>query len=162
NTSTRQLLRQIPTQNRVCVQALTFWPDGHTLAAGTADGRIALFDVATGRQAGPPLGEPGQCVAWFAPSPHGGTLAAANTAGTVTQWDTATRTQRGQPQVGVGAGTILGVLAAHGRLVTGDGRTLAVWRLGTSGPTLGRVIARLSDGNGAVFLSHDGSVAFMG
>jgi YD repeat-containing protein len=162
NTSTRHLLRQIPSQNRTCVQALTFLPDGHTLAAGTADGRIALFDVATGRQAGPPIGASGSCVSWFALSPDGATLAVANAAGTVSQWDSATRTQRGQPPVGVGAGTVLGVLAAHGRLVTGDGRTIAVWRLGTGGPTLGRVIARLSDGSGAVFLSRDGSVAFMG
>jgi WD40 repeat protein len=161
NTSTRQLLRQIPTQNRACALGLTFWPDSHTLAAGTADGRIALFDVATGRQAGPPLGASGSCVSWFAVSPDGATLAVANATGTVTQWDTATRTQRGPP-VSVGAGTLLGVLAAHDRLVTGDGHTLAIWRLGPDGPTLGRVIARLSNSSGAVYLSHDGSVAFIG
>jgi WD40 repeat protein len=161
DTSTRQLVRKISLQDRVCVQALTFLPDGRTLAAGTADGRIALFDVANGRQVGPTLGQPARCVSWFALSPDGATLAAANSDGTVTQWDTATRTQRGQP-VGVGAGTILGVLAAHGRLVTGDGHTLAVWRLGTGSPALGRVIARLSNSTGTVFFSPDGSVAFIG
>jgi WD40 repeat protein len=162
NTSTRQLQRQIPSENRACVDALTFLPDGRTLAAGAADGRITRFDVATGRQAGPPLGNSGSCVGWFALSPDGATLVVANAAGTVTQWDTTTWTQRDQPSVSVGAGTLLGVLAAHGRLVTGDGSTLAIWRLGTGGPTLGRVIARLSNSSGAVYLSHDGSIAFIG
>jgi WD40 repeat protein len=161
DTSTRRLLLQIQTENRACVEALTFLPDGRTLAAGAADGRITLFDVATGRQAGPPLGNAGSCVGWFALSPDDATLVVANAAGTVTQWDTTTRTQRDQPSVSVGAGTLLGVLAAHDRLVTVDGRTLAIWRLG-SGSTLGRVIARLSNSSGAVYLSPDGSVAFIG
>jgi WD40 repeat protein len=162
NASTRKLLRQIPSRQSVCVQALSYLPDGRTLAAGTGDGRIALIDAATGRPAGSPLGASGSCVSWLALSPDGAALAAANAAGTVTQWDTATRTRRSRPPVTVGAGTVLGVLAAHGRLITADGHTLAVWRLESGGPTLGRVIARLSDSSAIVVLSPDGSVAFLG
>jgi WD40 repeat protein len=161
DTSTHQLSRQIPTPNSFCVQALAFLPDGRTVAAGAADGRIALFDVATGRQTGPPLGASGRCVNWFALSPNGATLAAANAAGTVTQWNTATRTQRGQP-LSVGAGTVLGVLTAQDQLVTGDGRALAIWRLGTGGPALGRVVMRLVGGTAVFLFSHDGSLAYTG
>jgi WD40 repeat protein len=161
DASTYHLLRQIPTQNSTCVQALTFLSNGRTLAAGTVDGRIALFDAATGKQTGPPLGASGSCISWFAVSPNGATLVAANAAGTVTQWNIATQIERGQPLV-VGAGTVLGVVTAQGRLVTGDGRALAIWRLGTSGPVLGRPVTRLSGGAAAFVFSHDGSVAYMG
>jgi WD40 repeat protein len=161
DTATHQLFRQIPTHNSFCVQALAFLPDGRTVAAGTADGRIALFDVATGRQTGPPLGASGRCMNWFALSPNGATLAAANAAGTVTQWNTATRTERGQP-LNVGAGTVLGVVTAQDQLVTGDGHTAAIWRLGTDSLALGRLVSR-PVGTSAVFVfSHDGSVAYMG
>jgi WD40 repeat protein len=161
DTAKYQLVRRIPTQNSVCAGALTFLPDGHTLADGTGDGRIALFDVATGRQAGPPLGASGRCFNWFALSPNGATLAAANAAGTVTQWNVATRTERGQA-FGVGAGTVLGVFTAQDQLVTGDGRALAIWRLGTGSPAVGRLVTRLFGGAAAFLFSHDGSVAYMG
>jgi WD40 repeat protein len=161
DTATHQLLRRISTQTGFCVQALAFLPNGRTVAAGTADGRIALFDVATGRQTGPPLGESGPCVNWIALSPNGATLAAANAAGRVTQWNVATQTERGQP-FGVGAGTVLGVLTAQDQLVTGDGRALAIWRLGADSPALGRLVTRLSGGAAILVFSHNGSDAYIG
>jgi WD40 repeat protein/class 3 adenylate cyclase len=159
DASTGQPTRQIPVPN-ASAQALAFGPDRRTLAVGGQDGHIMLFDVGTGRQAGPPLGESGPGVNWLAFGPDAATLNAGNEAGTVTQWDVVTRRQRGSP-VGVGGDAFRGAVTGDGRLVTLGLRTAAVWRLGSVGPALGRLVARFSGGAAGVFLSRDGSLAWM-
>jgi WD40 repeat protein len=54
------------------------------------------------------------------------------------------------------------VLAADGRLVTVGPRTAAVWRTGTVGPTLGRLVDDFPSGDAGVIVSRDGSLAWMG
>ena len=159
DASTRQPTQQIPVPSGA-TSGLAFGPDRRTLAVGTQDGLITLFDLATGRQAGPPLGEPGPPVDWFAFSPDGATLNAGNAAGTVTQWDVAARRQRGS-LLDVGADVSGGIVTVDGRLVTLGSRTAAVWRLGRVGPALGRLVASFSGGEAGVFLSRDGSLAWI-
>jgi WD40 repeat protein/DNA-binding SARP family transcriptional activator len=160
DVSTRRLARQMPVPNSMGSK-LALGPDGHTLALGGIDGRIRLFDFATGRLSGPTLGDPGPSVDWLAFSPDGATLAVGNAAGTVTQWDVATRHPRGQPLVGVSADTYTGVLATGGRLITLGSHTAGVWRLTTVGPALGRLVADFPGSPAGVFLSHNGELAFM-
>jgi WD40 repeat protein/DNA-binding SARP family transcriptional activator len=160
DAATGKTMRRIPLAGSSS-QGLAFAPNGRTLAVGTGDGRFALIDLATGRS-GHPLGEFGPLIDWFAFSADGTMLAAGNAAGTVTQWDVATRGQRGIPLIGVGAHAYTGVLAADGRLVTLGLRSAAVWRIGSVGPTLGRLIGDFPSGDAGVTLSSDGSLAWMG
>jgi WD40 repeat protein len=161
DSATGRLLKKIPIANISCPLSMVFGPDGRTLVVGLADGRIGLFDLSTGRQSGPAMGDPGPCVSWLAFSPDGSTLAAAKATGIVTQWDYVHRRQRGPSLMGVGANTQTGVLAAADTLITLDPRRAGVWRLGTVPPVLGRPIARMGHDSAGIFLSHDGSLAFI-
>jgi WD40 repeat protein len=71
------------------VYSVAFSPDGKTLAAGSADGTVGLWDVATGQQIGDPLAAPGGPVYSVAFSPDGKTLAAGSADGTIRLWDVA-------------------------------------------------------------------------
>jgi len=77
------------------VNSVAFSPDGKTLAAGSNDGSVRLWEVATHRPAGTPLlaNGPGGSITSVAFSADGRTLAAGSNdggAGTVWLWDLAT------------------------------------------------------------------------
>ena len=79
----------ILTGHTGAVDSVAFSPDGKTLASGSADGTIRLWDVATGRPIGQPLtGDPG-AVFSVAFSPDGKTLASGSVDDTVRLWDVA-------------------------------------------------------------------------
>lgn len=107
-----------PPPPDVEVFAAVTTPDGQVLAIGTADGRIALTDVGTGRllaTVGAGLG----AVRSLAVTRDGRTLAVAGEAG-VGLWDI---TQPADPRPGPAVGD--GAHQAYSVDVSGDGRTLA-------------------------------------
>ena len=71
------------------VDSVAFSPDGKTLASGSADGTVRLWDVATGRAVGSPLTGHTDFVASVAFSPDGKTLVSGSGDHTVRLWDVA-------------------------------------------------------------------------
>jgi WD40 repeat protein len=69
------------------VFALSMSPDGKRLATGDNYGQVILWDLATGKPEGSPLGRMGKVVFSVAFSPDGKTLAAAAGDGEIALWD---------------------------------------------------------------------------
>jgi WD40 repeat protein len=108
------------------ITALTFSPDGKTLATGGYGSEIRLWDVPTGKEKTPGRATPlGSCIAFGG---DGKTVAAADGAGAIGLWDARTGRQLG---VLPGKSEYLYLLrfSADGRLLASvdDGHGLRVW-----------------------------------
>jgi WD40 repeat protein/energy-coupling factor transporter ATP-binding protein EcfA2 len=82
------------------VISMAFTPDGKTLASGSSDHTVRLWDVATRQPLGEPLVGHSERVISVAFSPDGKTLASGSVDQTVRLWDIATRQSLGEPLVG--------------------------------------------------------------
>jgi WD40 repeat protein/transcriptional regulator with XRE-family HTH domain len=125
------------------VLSVAFSPDGKTLAAGSADDTVRLWDVATHQPIGIPLiNSPSTSVNSVAFSPDGKTLAAGSADGTIQLWDAAT----GRP---IGVPFSNGQTSVNSVAFSPDGKTLAagnvdgtvwLWDVAAALPTSSRLI----------------------
>ncbi len=88
----------VMTGHTDAVCSVAFSPDGKTLATGSGDKSVRLWDVASHRQIGSPLtGHTDEASSSVAFSPDGKTLATASGDKTVRLWDVASHRQIGSP-----------------------------------------------------------------
>jgi WD40 repeat protein len=88
------------------VTSVAYSPDGKTLASGSEDGNVILWDLSAGEANAEPQGRPlaaeAGAVATVAFSPDGQILASGHTRGEVILWDAKSRRQLGEPITGGG------------------------------------------------------------
>ena len=124
STRSPQKLREIReigaplTGHTLAVTSVAFSPDGKTLATGSDDSTVRLWDVAARRALGTPLTGHTNSVRSVAFSPDGRTLATGSYDNTVRLWDVATRRAIGGDLTG-DTGTV------HSVAFSPDGKTLA-------------------------------------
>jgi len=111
-------LEQFLSGHSYDVTSIAFSPGGNTLASGSDDNTIILWDVASRQPIGQPLSAHSNSVTSVAFSPDGNTLASGSEDNTIILWDVASRQPIGQP------------LSGHSNSVTSvafspDGNTLA-------------------------------------
>ena len=120
-----RLLRSLPSELRSYMWAhsnsvfsVVFSPDGKTLATGSVDSTVILWDVASRKPLGEPLKAHSGPVLSVAFSPDGKTLATGSDDKTVILWDVASRKPLGEP-LKAHSGTVWSVAFSP------DGKTLA-------------------------------------
>ncbi len=110
------------------VESVAFSRDGKTLASGSDDGTVRLWDVATHQQIGRPLTGHTGGVTSVAFSRDGKTLASGSDDGTVRLWDVATHRQIGGPLTAPTTRAFV-FRAVMSVAFSPDGKTLASSRL---------------------------------
>jgi WD40 repeat protein len=129
--------------------AVVFSPDGHTLAASSADNDIYLLDPVSHLERRRLSGHSGPVVA-IAYSSDGKTLASATTEGGVKLWDVATGTESAKLEVAKNIRAI--ALSSDGKLVTVTDDGNAILSDVVSGKALDTLVPYLEDNPFTAFL----------
>jgi WD40 repeat protein len=117
------------------IRSVAFSPDGKKLAAASRDGRVCLWDAATGKELLFIPAHPGHTDAGSGPSPgvafspDGKTLATVSTDRTVRLWDPGTARELGQFRAEAGLNTLAFTADGRNLLTGGADTTVLVWDL---------------------------------
>ena len=137
--------------------SVAFSPDGKTVASGSGDHSVRLWDVAAHRLTGSPLvGHTGR-VESVVFSPDGKTLATGSRDNSVRLWDVASHRQLGFPLTGHSGSAVSVAFSPDGKtLATGsDDHTLRLWDVGQH-RQLGSPLTGHTGGINSVAFSPDG------
>ncbi len=134
NTGVTTLTLTLPDQITGLFQSLAFSADGNTLASGSDNFTILLWDLTTGQPIGLPLSRHRTAVTSLAFSPDGKTLASGSVGGTIILWEMETNQPIGEPLSGA-TGSVISLLFGQdgAQLYSGDSNgTILSWDLDTT------------------------------
>ncbi len=140
--SGEQLLR-VPESEQANTFALS--PDSQVVAAGSANGRIRLWDLRTGKSRGASTKVAGANIGQLAISPDGRLLAATALDSTAAVWDLRTRTRLGESFPVVRGLVPQVAFKPDGRLIVGEFVSAIEWPLDR--PTLQRFACQVAGRN---------------
>jgi WD40 repeat protein/energy-coupling factor transporter ATP-binding protein EcfA2 len=137
------------------VNTVVYSPDGKTLASGTDDGAILLWDMAGRKPLGEPL-EQTHYVGSLAFSPDGKMLASADDPG-IWLWDVATRKPIGEPLKGHTSRVNQVAFSPDGKTLAsaGDDNTIRLWDMAARQP-MGDPFGGYRHSVGSVAFTPDG------
>ena len=137
------------------VVSVAFSPDGKTLATGSYDHTVQLWDVATGRQIGELLNSQNGPTESMAFSPDGKTLATGGGDGTLRLWDVAAGHQIGHTLADDFGGIFAVTFSPDGKTLAIGGNDTVLWDV-TTGHQIGSPLPSHSGSVSAVAFSPDG------
>jgi WD40 repeat protein/energy-coupling factor transporter ATP-binding protein EcfA2 len=173
NVETHPQLRQYLAGSTDRVNTVAFSPDGKTLASGSGDNTIILWDVATGQPIGQPLRGHTSSVLTVAFSPDGETLASGSCEnnneilncrkGKIILWDVATGQPIGQPLTGHAGGVSSVAFSPDGKTLASGSydKTIILWDMATGHP-IGLPLTGHTDVVTSVAFSPDGKTLASG
>ena len=144
----------------VCV---AFSPDGNTLATGSTDRSIILWDIASGQKVGTSLGQHSNKVSSLAFSPDGMVLASGSADKTIILWDVTNGLPISEPLLGHdGRVTAVGFSPDGKVLASGDDdKTITLWDVVSRQPIGDPLRGHINTVNSVTF-SPDGKVLASG
>ena len=162
-----QLIRYLSGHSDA-VHDVAFSPDGKTLASGSYDNTIILWDLQTGQWMDKPLQGHTDAIYRIVFSPNGRLLASAGADNTVILWDLITHEQIGEPLRGHTSGVSTTginsiVFSPDGKILAscGDDRNIILWDVETH-RQIGKPLQRHTDGVFSVVFSTDGKTLASG
>jgi len=145
------------------VSSVAFSPDGKTLASGSYDTTIILWDVSTGKPIGQPLTGHTNSISSVAFSPDGKTLASGSADDTIILWDVSTGKPIGQPLTGHTSDINSVAFNPDGKMLASgsDDNTIILWDV-SSGAPIGQPFTGHTDVIYTVAFSPDGKTLASG
>jgi len=137
--------------------SVTFSADGKTIASGSYDRTICLWDAETGLQLGSPLPGHTDWVSSVAFSPDGRRIASGSHDNTICLWDAETQLQLGSPLTGYTKEVSLVVFSPDGKRIASGSHdnTICLWDAKT-GLQLGSPLTGHTEAVTSVAFSPDG------
>ncbi|MEK8020587.1 MAG: caspase family protein, partial [Candidatus Parabeggiatoa sp.] len=145
------------------VTSVSFSPDGKTLASGSRDNTVRLWDIQTRQLLGEPLVGHSSDVNSVAFSPDGKTLASGSNDNTVRFWNIQTRQLLGEPLVGHSGDVNSVAFSPDGKtLALGSWETVRLWDVETKQPLSEPLAGHPDDVYHVVFSPNGKVLASMG